>query len=626
MLIPNCCKRISIVQDVTFAILAALLAFLVAQFVYQNRPLTSDENSYLFQAQCFADGIIARPAPEMPEAFHHEMIILNKEAGWLSRYPPGHGLWLIPGVLIQHPRFMSFVGAAIGIMIMGAIGRRLDIRSGLIPLLMVVSPFYVFIYGSLLSHTSGFIASAAMLFCYIRWQQTEWKRYAALAGMFWGFLFLNRTFTALLLVLPYAIDALATLWHRRSRSWFLGCILFGMVPALFILIYLEYNNQAVGHHMLSTYLYYDPSENLGFGLRHTGGVVIDHTVLRGLQNTWHNIKALDIWLWGSRGGLVIAGALSLIGWNRRWSPLCIGTILTVCAGYIYFWFPGIEHLRPLYYFEILPFLFLSAAFGVQRIGNKLNQRPILRLILLMAGVIYLIAAAIPFVRLNIRDFYNRNAEQAKVARALQKAPTNALVFLEGFSFDVTGENMLNIRGVHSDPLVVRSAKGQNSFLANCYSNRTPYVLYNQAQLALIPFEKPDLIRYDLPACNAHLQTGANQTTPEGDKIRIATQQDGEGLLFYGFYRFISEGKWIISFHFSMENVTENQPVLFEIASQKGTVIMASEYAAGTRNDATLELIVEAKGVEEIEPRVYYGGSGILRLTTVHIEQSERDGQ
>lgn len=69
----------------------------------------------MFQARIFLEGALARPLPPLPHLFDHEMIILDERIGWLSRYSPGHPLWLMPGVAVGILRLMrSSIAAALG--------------------------------------------------------------------------------------------------------------------------------------------------------------------------------------------------------------------------------------------------------------------------------------------------------------------------------------------------------------------------------------------------------------------------------------------------------------------------------------------------------------------------------
>jgi len=85
------------------ALLAGLVTFTVSQVVFRNAAVVTDEHAYVMQAHTYSEGKIARSLPSAAEFFKHEMMIMDKDAGWLSRYPPGHAIWLIPGVLLGQP-------------------------------------------------------------------------------------------------------------------------------------------------------------------------------------------------------------------------------------------------------------------------------------------------------------------------------------------------------------------------------------------------------------------------------------------------------------------------------------------------------------------------------------------
>ena len=75
-----------------------LLCYQVGLKAFHHSFLTSDEGSYVFQGNNFFDGLITREAPPFGRTMQHRMIIQDADVGWLSRYPPLHSLWLVPGV------------------------------------------------------------------------------------------------------------------------------------------------------------------------------------------------------------------------------------------------------------------------------------------------------------------------------------------------------------------------------------------------------------------------------------------------------------------------------------------------------------------------------------------------
>jgi hypothetical protein len=79
---------------------AAPALFGLAQGV--REPGFHDEYSYLLAADTFARGRLTNPAPELPEFFEAEHVLVAPT--YMSKYPPGQGLFLAAGqVVFGHP-------------------------------------------------------------------------------------------------------------------------------------------------------------------------------------------------------------------------------------------------------------------------------------------------------------------------------------------------------------------------------------------------------------------------------------------------------------------------------------------------------------------------------------------
>ncbi len=87
------------------------LSFLSASLIFHKTPITTDENSYLFQANIFKAGKLKLDFPtNVPaEILWKRMIILDDKVGWVSRYPPAHSLCLIPGLLLSDARYSVYL-------------------------------------------------------------------------------------------------------------------------------------------------------------------------------------------------------------------------------------------------------------------------------------------------------------------------------------------------------------------------------------------------------------------------------------------------------------------------------------------------------------------------------------
>lgn len=344
-------------------VLSGLIPFAIGQLVFLDSPFTTDENSYVFQARVFQEGAVARPVPPLPAVFYHAMIIMDEQYGWLSRYSPGHPLWILPGVALGVPRLMSAVAAALGMGLLTGIAIRLRLPVILVGFLTLVSPWFLFMHGTLLTHTSGFAMTCLALWGLVSWMTSGHVRYAAWAGAGWSALYLIRPYTGLLLAIPFGLAALVHLLIKRDKAAWKGCVMFVLMSAVGGVLYLLYNAWTTGSPFLPAFLAYDPDEKVGFGIRSNAL----HTWKLGVAQLVNNVCLLNRWLWGFPGSLALAGGLTLVGWRRAWSSLCVGGALAVWLGHIQFNGYTINNIGPYYYFETLPMLVLGSAFGLDRL-------------------------------------------------------------------------------------------------------------------------------------------------------------------------------------------------------------------------------------------------------------------
>jgi hypothetical protein len=602
------------------AVLAAGLAYAVSQRVFHQAPLTTDENSYVFQAQNFAEGRIARPAPVFPKAFAHRMIILDADAGWLSRYPPLHSLWLLPGLWLGDPYLMSALAALLSVLLVGAIARRrlgAGFGSLLAPLLLVLSPYFIFMHATLLSHTSGVLATTLMLWAYLRWRETGSWRDAAIAGGAWGLICLNRTFTALCLCLPLALDALWILWGQRTLARLIGVAVFAASAAAGVGALLVYNALAVGDALTMTYLFYDPSEKLGFGLRHTAGIPIDHTFKNGLIYLRDNVVSLDRWLFGMPWGLVVTAALIAIGWCRRTSLLLVACTLSVWGGYIFFWYPGVRETGPVYYMETLPFVVMAAASGLVRLGA--SARPGVRGLFVM-GLLMVAGNAVRFAQSEGETLASTYGERAELRRIIDAAPARALVFVPRDSH--ADFLMLNARGLDSEPLVAKPVPGQNMAIVRYFADRPVLRLQRHPKPHLVVHEEKATLNVDVHGSGFHRHTGENAT--QGDVgVRIGRRSnDAPGPLAFGIYAHAYPGRFACHFDVEVSHALADDVVgaTLRIMADGGTRVIAEKDIAGALLAGGVTFALDLKDFDVIEPVVIFTGKADVTLRRVTIKE------
>jgi hypothetical protein len=471
-------------------VIAAVITYLISQVVFWDSVLTTDEHAYVTQAFTFSEGKISRPVPPLPEIFIHEMMIMDEDAGWLSRYPPAHSIWLIPGVIFDSPHLMISLAAALSVWIFSSAGMVLKLHPVLSSFLMLWSPYFLLMNGTLLSHTSALPASCLMLWAYLSWKVEKKNIYALLAGLAWSWLFLNRTYTGLLIAFPFALDALWDLSRNRSRHSFYGTVLFVVSSAGGVVVYLTYNFLAVGDPLMPTYLYYAPNDGLGFGWRSTSSLPYYHTFSTGLAYLQENMLLLNRWLFGFPGSLLLAAVLALIGWRRRWSFLCLAVTLSVAFGYVFFWWRGVRDVGPVYYFEVLPFILLPATFGIQRIFQRFAPRPMLRSVLITAGSLLLVFSSLSFMYQQGRLLRERQRIVGEYHHFVKTAPEKSLIMVTGFKGmrHVEKGTSFNPRGINSDPLLVFAGDIPPAMISQAYPDRDLYwMVFLKGHLALVPF-------------------------------------------------------------------------------------------------------------------------------------------
>ena len=599
-----------------------LAAFAAACWLFRHvfhcAPITTDENSYVFQAYNFLAGVIARPLPPLSGLFFHEMIIEDDRAGWLARYPPGHPLWLLPGCLIHQPHLMVALAAALSVGLMARVGALFGRREAWVAaVLLVCSPFFLFTHGTLLGHTSGLLAALLLLYGFLRWQLTAAPGYAVLAGLGWSWLFLNRTYTAMWLALPFGLYALLYLWQRRrDRAAWLGTALFAATACVGIAGILLYNKLSTGHANLMTYLLYDPSEGPGFGLKHLSGTSGVHTLALGLAAFWDNLKLLNHWCLGFSGSLLVCCALALFGWRKQWTPLLLAGPLLAWGGYIAYFYRGPQETGPGYYLEALPCLLLAAALGATRLMDWLRPR---KLALAAAAVALVVLGGLDlwFMAVQGRILSDFNAPIGRILACLRAAPPNALVLATEKGNDYAGLHhglsIYNPQGLDSQPLVVRSVGEGDQLLARAFGNRTPFYLEVNASVArLVPFA-PRIPYVSLPVRDFYPANTGQRVLGgvKGDqRLQVARAgRDKDEALAYGIYYVAIPGNFVMDFDVIVSNAPPAQlAVTLDVAMNKGCTSLTRYYLTGDVA-RVVSLPVHVQRLDFVEPRVFYAGVG-----------------
>ena len=348
---------------------AGLLALLVlagcawvASELHERIPHVQDSVAYLFQARTFALGRLSAPLPPVPAAFEHEFILM-RDGAWFSKYPPGYPALLALGVLTGAPWLVSPVLAALTIGLLFLLGRALYGGGAalLAALVLAVSPFFVFMSGSMMSHPAGLFLTTLALLLVVKASHSDSTWAPLAAGVALGWLFASRQLTGLAVALP-AVAWLAVVRMRQGRS-LSPLAALGLGWSWPVISLLAYNRSLTGNPLLNPFELWWDFDRLGFGPE--VGMHGGHDLGRGLWNTYANLSLLEQYLFGWPMYLTLTFALLpfVTGRTRPGDWLCAGVALSLIAAYVFYWADGIM-FGPRYFYEASGALALLTARGV----------------------------------------------------------------------------------------------------------------------------------------------------------------------------------------------------------------------------------------------------------------------
>lgn len=334
----------------------------IARDVLEAIPHVQDDVAYLFQARTLALGRLSVPLPPVPEAFEHEFILMRDDQ-WFGKYPPGHPALLVIGVLVGAPWLVSPIAAALTLPLIVLCGRRLyGGGTGLLAgLLLLSSPFFLFMSGSTMAHaTSLFLAALATWLALVSLDRDRvWPLVAC--GVALGWLIASRSLTGLGLSAPLLAWLAVERLRRRRSLPALGWLALGLAWPLIGL--LAYNRALTGSPLLNPFELWWDFDRVGFGPQ--VGMHGGHDLGRALGNLKVNLDQLQVLLFGWPTYVTLAFA-ALPFATGRWRSgdwLCLGMALSLAGAYLYYWADGLM-FGPRYLYEASGALALLTARGI----------------------------------------------------------------------------------------------------------------------------------------------------------------------------------------------------------------------------------------------------------------------
>ncbi len=356
------------------------LTAVLSYFAYEAHPHVPDEVIYLFHARYLAKGLLSIPAPAVGEAFSIYMTPY-KAIMWYSPVPPGWPAILALGVLGGAPWLVNPVLSGLSLILSYVCIKELYDRNTarIAVFLLCVSPWYIFMGMSFMSHTftltCALIALTGMIWV---WKSGQ-ARWAWLAGGAVGMISLIRPLDGLLVAMILGLWVISIGRRRLKLSALvaLGCgiVVIGGFA-------LPYNWALTGNPLLFPLTaYYDQYfwrnvMSLGFGPDRGFNWPIDpfpgHSPLDALVNGGLNLFSLNIELLGWGTGSLLLVAFALVSKSMRRTDYLFFAVILVNAGmYSLFWYSGGPDFGARYwYLMIIPLIVLTVR-SIQFLGAKL---------------------------------------------------------------------------------------------------------------------------------------------------------------------------------------------------------------------------------------------------------------
>ena len=467
-------------------------------------PMVHDEAAYVLQAEIFARGRWAVPSPPLPQFFEQFHVFVTPVLS--PKYPPGHAILLVPGVLLGFPGLVPVLLSGLTGGLLFALARR--VSNGWIALLTwllwMVAPINMLYRPTYFSEvTTGLLILVAW------WALLDWRKCGSTRSMLvlsavvgWGTL--ARPLTMLAFAIPIGVYVV---WQaRQRRSWRQVAAGVGLGLAI-IALYPIQSAHVTGDWRLTPLRHYSevyfPFDLPGFGattqpskralppdmvqFRESSFEMHETHTLAALPETlFRRARAFLQRTWGMwRGFLAPLALIGLIGLSVE-VGFAVGSIVVVMLAYLVFAHPP---GWSLYYLEGLPVVAFVTALGFWRTSQWVmlaNQRE--RTISLAAawsagGVVVLALAVLGLpkswtsVEQTRRAQQQNRVEQTNFRNMVSHIPGPAIVFVRyAPSHNIHTSLITNVVDLSAAQVwVVYDRGAENTELMSRAPSRTPYL-------------------------------------------------------------------------------------------------------------------------------------------------------
>lgn len=339
-------------------------------------PVVHDEMAYVLQAQIFARGMWALPAPPIP-LFWEQLHVLVEPAV-ASKYFPGHSLVMTLGALVGWPALVPLVLQSTIAVLLFVLARR--VASSAVALMAwlvwLFSPMVLYFGPSYYSEATTTACWLAGWYALLEWRTNRRMRWLMAAAFFTGWDAITRPLTGLAYAIPMV---LIVLWDvLRGRRWrdlayatIVGVCVIAILPlwsarttgnwmdtplAHYTRMYMPFDVPGFGLKAVAPEHYITPQLaqwNIAYSRAH-----VNHVPSRLFAELRDRSRYLWINIWGvSSGVLGLFALLGLLTMNAS-VAFAVGSSVFLLLVYLSF---GTPAEWTLYYYESVPaYAFLCA--------------------------------------------------------------------------------------------------------------------------------------------------------------------------------------------------------------------------------------------------------------------------
>ena len=373
-------------------VVAAFVTAAVLLFVWGGLDAVApvhDEASYLLQARTFASFHWAMPSPPIPEFFEQYHAFVTPT--YASKYPPGHGLLLAPGVWLSMPGLVPLLLSAVSGGLLFLLARR--VSNGWVAVLTLLlwlpTTANLRFRSSYMSETTTSALWLLGWLAILEWRRARSNRWLVVLAASVAWIAITRPLTAVAYAIPIGIVVLSDIVKRRAWRELTRPVLVSLAILTILPIY---NWATMGSWRTAPYATYTkeylPWDHPGFGLTTSPPeralppdmqvfaqqfmpIHAAHTPDRLpsiFLNRWHAIINDALHGWRMSLALLTLLGLAVLG-VEGW--FAVGSAFVLTLAYLIYAHPS---GWTVYYLEIFPVTPFVTAMGIWALAGIVSSR------------------------------------------------------------------------------------------------------------------------------------------------------------------------------------------------------------------------------------------------------------